>query len=116
MQQELRASLLAAQGKATEAHAVFEKAEQAEKMLGYHEPPNYIRPVGETRGDALLRAGRFAEAKQAYQDALKERPNSGYPLYGIARTIWRLPSRRDAGICRSRRSRTSGRASGMAPW
>jgi tetratricopeptide (TPR) repeat protein len=82
---ELQGALLTAQNKPTEADAAFKKAAEAETALGYREPPYYIRPVGETRGDALLRAGRFAEAKQAYEDALKERPNSGYPLYGIAK-------------------------------
>jgi tetratricopeptide (TPR) repeat protein len=60
------------------------KAAEAERALGYREPPNYIRPVGEARGDALMHAGRYAEAKVAYQAALVERPNSGFPLSGIA--------------------------------
>ena len=83
---ELQGALLTAQNKPTDADAAFKKATDAETALGYREPPYYIRPVGETRGDALLRAGRLPEAKQAYEDALKERPDSGYPLYGIART------------------------------
>ena len=82
--EELQASLLMAQGKAKEADAAFAKAQTSEHDLGYHEPPNYIRPVAETRGDALMRAGRFADAKAAYRTALAERPNSGYPQYGIA--------------------------------
>ncbi len=82
---ELRGSELMAEGKRAEADAAFGRAAEAERALGYHEPPNYIRPVEETRGDALMRAGRYAEAKAAYESALKERPNSGYPLYGIAR-------------------------------
>jgi tetratricopeptide (TPR) repeat protein len=81
---ELRASVRMAQGKAAEADELFGKAATAERALGYHEPPFYIRPVAESRGDALMRASRFAEAKTAYQQALKERPNSGFPLYGIA--------------------------------
>ena len=81
---ELSASLLVQQDKLADAEKAFEKAALAEHNLGYHEPPNYIRPVQETRGDALLRAGRYADAKTAYQIALKERPNSGYPLFGIA--------------------------------
>jgi tetratricopeptide (TPR) repeat protein len=67
-----------------DADATFAKAIEAETTLGYREPPYYIRPVSETQGDALMRARRFADAKKAYQAALAERPNSGFPLYGIA--------------------------------
>jgi tetratricopeptide (TPR) repeat protein len=81
---ELRAALLMAQGKPADADAAFAKATLAEFALGYREPPYYIRPVSETRGDSLMRAKRYADAKKAYQTALQERPNSGFPLYGIA--------------------------------
>ena len=81
---ELSASVLLAEGRGVEADAMFKKAADAERALGYREPPMYIRPVEETRGDALMRAKRYDEAKTAYQAALEERPNSGYPLFGIA--------------------------------
>jgi tetratricopeptide (TPR) repeat protein len=81
---ELDAATLMAQGKSSAADAAFAKAADAERALGYREPPYYIRPVGETRGDALMRAQRFKDAKAAYEAALVERPDSGYPLYGIA--------------------------------
>ena len=63
---------------------MFNKAADAERELGYREPPFYIRPVEEARGDALLRAKRFDQAKQAYEAALKQRPESGFALYGMA--------------------------------
>jgi tetratricopeptide (TPR) repeat protein len=82
---ELHAALLMAQNKPdADSDAAFTKATTAESALGYREPPYYIRPVSETRGDALMRAHRYADAKKAYQAALVERPNSGFPLYGIA--------------------------------
>lgn len=74
---ELRAALLLAQGQTRAADAEFDRAEKAERELGYHEPPFYLRPVAETRGDAMLRAKRYGEAKRAYETALVERPNSG---------------------------------------
>jgi tetratricopeptide (TPR) repeat protein len=86
MSLELRGAILAAQKKLPEAKALFDQAAQEEKGLGYREPPTYIRPVGETEGAALLRAGDFAGAHKAYAEALVERPKSGFPLYGIARS------------------------------
>jgi tetratricopeptide (TPR) repeat protein len=84
MSLELRGSLLTTQKQTAEAEALFAQAAREEKALGYHEPPFYIRPVGETEAAALMAAGDFAAAKAAYQQALLERPRSGFPLYGIA--------------------------------
>jgi len=86
MSLELRGAILAAQKTLPEAKALFEQAAQEEKGLGYREPPNYIRPVGETEGAALMRAGDYAGAHKAYAEALVERPKSGFPLYGMARS------------------------------
>ncbi len=86
MSLELRASLLTAQGKTAKAKSLFTKAAQQEKALGYREPPNYIRPVGETEGAAMMAIGDWTDAKIAYEQALLERPRSGLVLYGIARS------------------------------
>ncbi len=84
MSLELRASLLAVEGQTGQAKALFRNAAQREKALGYHEPPTYIRPVGETEGAAMMAANDWADAKSGYQQALLERPRSGFALYGIA--------------------------------
>ncbi|WP_263365309.1 tetratricopeptide repeat protein [Edaphobacter bradus] len=86
MSLELRASILAQQKKLPEAKALFAEAAQEEKALGYREPPSFIRPVGETEGDALMRAGDFAGAHKAFAAALEERPKSGFGLFGMARS------------------------------
>jgi tetratricopeptide (TPR) repeat protein len=83
--QELRAGVLLLDGKTDAAKKLYKEAIAAEKKLGYHEPPFYIRPVAETEAEALLRAKDFADARAAYQAALIERPASGFELYGIAR-------------------------------
>lgn len=86
MSLELRATILAAQKKLPEAKKLFDQAAKEEKALGYHEPPRYVRPVAETEGFALISAGDNAGAHQAYADSLIERPNSGFGLYGLARS------------------------------
>jgi tetratricopeptide (TPR) repeat protein len=82
---ELRAGLLAGKGKLNEAKKLYAQAATEEKNAGYHEPPFYIRPVGENEATALLRSKDYAGAKAAYESALQERPNSGFGLYGLAR-------------------------------
>ncbi len=82
---ELRAGVLARKGKLEEAKKLFAQAAKDERALGYHEPPIYVRPVGETEGDALLAAKDYGGARGAYEAALVERPDSGFGLYGLAR-------------------------------
>jgi tetratricopeptide (TPR) repeat protein len=86
MSLELRAAILADQKRLPEAKALFAQAAQEEKALGYREPPTYIRPVGEAEGSALMRAGDYSGAYKAYAAALAERPRSGFPLFGMARS------------------------------
>ena len=84
MSLELRAGILVSKNQMKEAKVLFAQAAQEEKAIGYHEPPGYIRPVAEAEGAALISAEDFADAKEAYERALVERPKSGFPLFGIA--------------------------------
>jgi tetratricopeptide (TPR) repeat protein len=82
---ELRAGVLVGQGKLDAAKKLYATATEEDKEAGYHEPPFYFRPVGENEAAALIRAKDYAGAKAAYEEALKDRPNSGFGLYGLAR-------------------------------
>jgi tetratricopeptide (TPR) repeat protein len=84
MSLELQGSISSARGKTEDASALFRQAAAQEKALGYREPPNYIRPVGETEGAAMLDGRQWPAAKAAFEGALAERPHSGFALYGIA--------------------------------
>ena len=86
MSLELRAGILIEKKQIEDAKKLYAQAAREEKDLGYREPPAYIRPVGETEAAALLFVSDYAAAKTAYQQALTERPNSGFPLYGLALT------------------------------
>jgi tetratricopeptide (TPR) repeat protein len=84
MSLELRAGILVQKNQNDKAKLLYAQAAREEKALGYREPPAYIRPVGETEAAAFLAASDWKDAKTAYEDALVERPKSGFPLYGIA--------------------------------
>jgi hypothetical protein len=84
MSLELRAGILMAKKQNAEAKKLYIQAAQEEKALGYREPPAYVRPVAETEAAAFMAFSDWPAAKAAYQEALAERPRSGFPLYGIA--------------------------------
>ena len=96
MSLELRGALLAVQGKAEDAKAVFARAAKEERALGYRESPNYIRPASESEGAAMLAVRRWAHAKAAFERALVERPHSGFALYGVALASEQLGNREAA--------------------
>jgi tetratricopeptide (TPR) repeat protein len=83
---DLRGNLRSAQGKSEEAIALLEKAVDKEKDVGYGEPPQYGRPELESLGFAYIRAGKWAEARKAFQGEMITRPSSGHALYGIAQS------------------------------
>ena len=87
MSLELRGSLLASQKNVAEAEKMFAMAQREEKELGYHEPPFYIRPVAESEAAAMMTAGFWPEAKEAFLRAEKDRPRSGFALYGVAQAL-----------------------------
>lgn len=79
--------VLAAEGKLTEAKRVLEKAIGLHAQVAYDEPPFVATPPEEILGSVLFEAGRKLEALKAFESALKLRPNSGYPLRGIAKCL-----------------------------
>jgi len=84
MSLELRAAILIPTGKIPEAQALFTQARREETELGYHEPPAFIHPVAEQEAELLIAAGQYPEAEKAWKQALEDRPNSGFPLFGLA--------------------------------
>jgi tetratricopeptide (TPR) repeat protein len=81
---ELRSAILMGDGKTAEARGLLEQARKDEVDLGYHEPPAFIQPVAEFAAAQLQKAGKKDEAEKAWKQALVDRPNSGYPLFGLA--------------------------------
>jgi tetratricopeptide (TPR) repeat protein len=81
---DLRGNLAGYRGDSAGMKLLLEQAAQNERELGYAEPPQYARPEPESLGYALIRAGNYSEARDAFQRDLRERRRSGFGLYGIA--------------------------------
>lgn len=63
------------------------EAVRLEDELKYMEPPEWIQPVRHTLGAILVEAGRYDEAEQVYREDLKDWPDNGWSLYGLARCL-----------------------------
>ena len=63
----------------------WEDAKNTAGKLPYEEPPEFARPLYESLGQIHLRAGNWQAARDAYEQALKTRPNSGHGLLGLGR-------------------------------
>jgi tetratricopeptide (TPR) repeat protein len=81
---ELRGAILISDKKVSEGEALFDQARHEETKLGYREPPAFIRPVAEQEAELLIAAEQWDKAEAALKQALIDRPNSGYPLFGLA--------------------------------
>jgi len=81
---ELRGNIASGRNQFDQARDLLTQAAKTERDLGYAEPPQYSRPAQESLGYACIRAARYEEARQAFEQVLEERPKSGFGLYGIA--------------------------------
>lgn len=80
---ELSGAILAAEGAIDKAVDDLHKACKAYEKVGYEEPPYYIRPPQETLGWVLLKAGKKNEAREAFREGLRFRPNSYWMKKGL---------------------------------
>jgi tetratricopeptide (TPR) repeat protein len=82
---ELRGEIAMRKGDLATGVALLKRADDDEKEIGYSEPPQYARPALEVLGAAYIRAGKFSEARAAFNEVLMRRPRSGFALYGLAK-------------------------------
>ena len=81
---ELQGSLMSLQGDTAQAFRLLKEAVKLEKELGYNEPPPYDYPTHLTLAKAYLRSKQWQKARDTYGELLKDRPNSGFALFGLA--------------------------------
>jgi tetratricopeptide (TPR) repeat protein len=73
-----------AKGDKRTAIAEFERAAALQDALPYTEPPYWYYPIRQSLAAALLQAGRFTEAEQQFERALRRAPANGWSYYGLA--------------------------------
>ncbi len=74
-------------GDAAGAITHFAVATDLEDEMIYEEPPLWYYPIRHSLGQALLVAGRAAEAEQVYRHDLARFPANGWSLFGLARSL-----------------------------
>jgi tetratricopeptide (TPR) repeat protein len=69
------------------AIAAFQAAVDTEDQLDYDEPEPLPFAARHWLGNALITAGRFADAAQVYEAELVKHPHNGWSLYGLKAAI-----------------------------
>ncbi|MBT8146732.1 MAG: tetratricopeptide repeat protein, partial [Gammaproteobacteria bacterium] len=86
-QLELESSILFAAG---QIQGSLGKIDQAVNLSLAHPPidplPDPIKPALELKGEMLLRAGRAEQARETFQEALKQTPHRPWSVLGLARS------------------------------
>jgi tetratricopeptide (TPR) repeat protein len=83
----LDGELAGARGQTDEMIAQLEAAASIQDDIAYIEPPAWFYPVRHSLGAALLEAGRAAEAEAVYREDLRQYPNNGRSLFGLAASL-----------------------------
>lgn len=83
----LEAEILRGEGKDAEAVEALESVVAVEDGLRYDEPEPLNFSVRHWLGNALLEAGRPAEAEEVFRAALVDHPRNGWSLFGLAAAL-----------------------------
>jgi tetratricopeptide (TPR) repeat protein len=86
-QKILQGEVAGMQGDQAATIASLREAVALQDALPYMEPPYWYYPVRQSLGEALLRAGRAAEAESVFQDDLAYFAENGWSLHGLAKSL-----------------------------
>jgi tetratricopeptide (TPR) repeat protein len=84
-------------GQLINAIEYFQKAVTLEDALVYNEPRDWLLPARQYLGNALLKAGKNAEAEVVYKKDLMINPLNGWSLTGLYQAQTGLNKKADAG-------------------
>jgi tetratricopeptide (TPR) repeat protein len=80
----LAGEIESAQGRHDDAIKSLREAVAIQDALNYEEPPPWYYPVRQTLGMELLADGKRSDAEQVFRDDLKQYPENGWSLNGLA--------------------------------
>ena len=83
----LAGEMAAQGGQVDEAVASLQAAIQGEDQLVYDEPPAWYMPLRKRLATILLAAGRPVRAEKIFRDDIDRRPENGWSLNGLARSL-----------------------------
>jgi tetratricopeptide (TPR) repeat protein len=83
----LQGEMAAKRGRSDDAVKRLEKAIAGEDELTYDEPPPWYLPIRQRLGAVLLVAGRPKQAEKAFREDLVRRPENGWSLHGLSRSL-----------------------------
>jgi tetratricopeptide (TPR) repeat protein len=83
----LDARIASAKDKHQEAIVDWEKAVQIEDRLNYGEPPEWLYPVRESLGAALLVSGQADRAEAVFRVDLEQHPRNPRSLFGLLKAL-----------------------------
>jgi tetratricopeptide (TPR) repeat protein len=83
----LAGELEAKKGRFDSAISHLDRAVRLQDALPYNEPADWYYPVRQSLGAVLLAAGRPAEAETVYWQDLKQNPENGWSLFGLAKSL-----------------------------
>jgi len=82
-----KARIADAEGRIDDAITQLEDAVVREDKLAYDEPPDWFIPTRQLLGAELLKAGKPTAAEAVYREDLKQHPENGWSLYGLAAAL-----------------------------
>src|SRR5690606_242888 len=83
----LAGELLFRRGKVDEGLARLEEAVKLQDTLLYDEPPDWMTPARHPLAASLMAAGRAADAEAVLRADLRQFPENGWALVGLARSL-----------------------------
>jgi tetratricopeptide (TPR) repeat protein len=98
----LKGAIAEEQNQLPKAIGLYKEAAEKESLMLYNEPKDWLLPVNQYLGNALIKAKQFAEAEKVFKEDLKVNPNNGWALTGLQTSLQKLNKKGEATVVRQK--------------